>query len=435
MSNPLIEALQQGLKSSPDNDQLQQALVEAYINDNQFEPALELLQQMLAKAPTNIELLERTIALGKQLERADLLLAYQALLDIAQPKQTDNEITPEEQATEVKAVEQSAATIFDTESDKVTPINTKRVRGSELKLVSSDQQDYSVDDLCEDTHVYLDDVGGMEDVKKRLRISFLAPLQNPELVKQYGKSVGGGLILYGPPGCGKTFIARALAGELGAKFVSVGLSDILDMYVGESERKLHEIFESARRNSPCVLFIDELDALGQKRSNLKNSGMRTLVNQLLNEMDSVNNNNENLFVLGATNHPWEIDEALKRPGRFDRMIPVFPPDEAARQAILNYHLKNAPTDTIDIESLVRQTRLFSGADLAHLCQSAIDQVFERSLASQQTEKITERDFSIPLKEVNPSALSWFETAKNYAMFSNKNGQYDDIMQFIKVNKL
>ena len=275
----------------------------------------------------------------------------------------------------------------------------------------------------------------MEEVKHRLRISFLAPLQNPELVKQYGKSLGGGLILYGPPGCGKTFIARALAGELGAKFISVGLSDILDMYVGESERKLHEIFESARRNNPAVLFIDELDALGQKRSNLKNSGMRTLVNQLLNEMDSVNNNNENLFILGATNHPWEIDEALKRPGRFDRMVAVFPPDQPARESILSYHLKNAPTETVNIHSIAEQTAMFSGADLAHLCQSAIDQVFERSLSTQKTERIDDKDFAIPLKEVRPSTLSWFDSAKNYAMFSNKSGQYDDIIKFIKDNKI
>ncbi len=106
----------------------------------------------------------------------------------------------------------------------------------------------------------------MEEVKKRLNLTFLAPLKNPEIRRMYAKSLRGGMMLYGPPGCGKTFIARALAGELGATFFSVGLSDVLDMWLGESERKLHEIFEAARRKAPAVLFFDEIDALGQKRS-------------------------------------------------------------------------------------------------------------------------------------------------------------------------
>jgi len=419
MDNPLISALQQGLKSSPDNLPLKSALVDAYIAEQRLQDALVLLQSMVAADANNGAILEKLISVAKSLKKDDLVIAYSALLGALQTGASDS-VAPQ-------PVTKASHTAAD---------NGKRVRGAPLKLVTESTPDLSThDDEFEDPNVYLDDVGGMEEVKRRLRISFLAPLQNPELVKQYGKSLGGGLILYGPPGCGKTFIARALAGELGAKFISVGLSDILDMYVGESERKLHEIFESARRNNPAVLFIDELDALGQKRSNLKHSGMRTLVNQLLNEMDSVNNNNENLFVLGATNHPWEIDEALKRPGRFDRMVAVFPPDKVARESILSYHLKNAPTESVDINTIANQTNLFSGADLAHLCQSAIDQVFERSLNSQQTEKVTDNDFSIPLKEIKPSTLSWFDSAKNYAMFSNKNGQYDEILNFIKGNKL
>src|SRR5205085_5447940 len=127
----------------------------------------------------------------------------------------------------------------------------------------------------------LADVGGMAEVKRRLNMAFLAPLRNPQIMRTYGKSLRGGLMLYGPPGCGKTFIARALAGELGAKFLSVGLSDVLDMWLGESERKLREIFDTARRNAPAVLFFDEIDALGQKRSHLRGGAGRNIVNQLL----------------------------------------------------------------------------------------------------------------------------------------------------------
>src|ERR687888_735271 len=155
--------------------------------------------------------------------------------------------------------------------------------------------------------VTLADVGGLKDVKDRLEVAFLAPLRNPELRRLYRKDLRGGLLLYGPPGCGKGFIAQALAGELGAGFLEVSINDVLEMFIGSSERNLHDIFVTARRNAPTVLFFDELDALGRKRSQLSNNAMRTTVNQLLHELDGAGAQNENVFVLGATNHPWDVD--------------------------------------------------------------------------------------------------------------------------------
>ena len=284
--------------------------------------------------------------------------------------------------------------------------------------------------------VTLADVGGMDHVKKRLHLSFLAPLQNPQMMETFGKSLRGGLLLYGPPGCGKTFIARALAGELGAKFMSVGLSDVLDMWMGESERKLHEIFETARRQAPAVLFFDEIDALGRKRSQIRSSAGRTIVNQLLAEMDSVGKVNEHVFVLAATNHPWDVDTALRRPGRFDRSVLVLPPDEPARQSILAMQLKGKPMEPgIVVAELSKHTDFFSGADLVHLCETALEYALEASLTSGDVRPISQANFHKALQEVKPSTRPWFDTAKNYAMFANEGGSYDDLLDYIKSRRL
>jgi len=280
--------------------------------------------------------------------------------------------------------------------------------------------------------VRLADVGGMEDVKRRLDTAFLLPMRNPELRKMYGRSLPGGMLLYGPPGCGKTFLARAIAGELGAGFHAVALNDVLDMWIGSSERNLHEAFETARRNAPCVLFLDEIDALGQKRAHLRASAsMRSTVNQLLAEMDSVKSNNDGVFVLGATNHPWDVDTALLRPGRFDRMLLVVPPDKGAREAILHHHLRHRPLEAIDVRKLAARTEHFSGADLAHLCDSAAELALEDSVRSGQARPIRMRDFDRALGEIKPSTSAWLEDARNVVLFANQGGRFDELLDYLK----
>ncbi|MGH2588885.1 MAG: ATP-binding protein, partial [Dehalococcoidia bacterium] len=281
----------------------------------------------------------------------------------------------------------------------------------------------------------LADVAGMEAVKRRLNVAFLGPLRNPELRRAFGKSLRGGLLLYGPPGCGKTFIARALAGEIGASFLSIGLADVLDMYHGESERRLHELFQTARRTAPTVLFFDEIDALGQRRAHLRHHAGRNVVAQLLTELDGLDQANEGLFVLGATNHPWDVDTALLRPGRFDRVILVLPPDRTAREAVLRFHLRERPATGVDAGWVAGQTADFSGADLAHLCDAATEIALEDAVTTGRVRDITTADVKQALREVRPSTRAWFETARNYALFANEGGIYDDLVAYMREAKL
>ncbi|GGT47704.1 ATP-binding protein [Streptomyces purpureus] len=297
---------------------------------------------------------------------------------------------------------------------------------------SGDPGDASAWDVDAPGAVRLADVGGMYEVKERLEAAFLAPMRNPELRKLYGKSLRGGLLLYGPPGCGKTFIARAVAGELGANFMSISLSDILDMWIGNSERNVHDIFETARRQAPCVVFLDELDALGAKRSRTHHGGLRNVVNQLLTELDGINSSdNEGLFVLAATNVPWDVDIALRRPGRLDRTLLVLPPDAAAREAILRYHLRERPIEAVDLGKLVKATEDFSGADLAHLCDSAAESALLDSARTGTVRMIGMKDLLGAAKQIRPSTEPWFASARNVAMFANEGGMYDDLLAYLK----
>ncbi len=286
----------------------------------------------------------------------------------------------------------------------------------------------------ERTTVRLADVGGMEEVKERITASFLAPMNNPELRRLYGKSLRGGLLLYGPPGCGKTFIGRAIAGEMGAQFINVGISDVLDMFVGQSERNLHELFAVARRNAPVVIFLDEIDALGVKRSLTRHTATRSTVNQLLAELDGVAAGNEGVFVVGATNQPWDVDPALRRPGRFDRTLLVLPPDGEAREAIFRYHLRDRPVEGIDLRALARASEGYSGADIEHVCETAAERAMMQGVRTGAVRMIRMDDLDAALREVRPSTGPWFQSARNVVQFANDDGAYDDLKAYMKRTK-
>lgn len=418
MDERLIESLAAAVRAAPDDLPLRLHLAGLLVDAGRGPDAIAHVATVLAAEPGSAEARE---LMGRAMGGAPT--TEPPALD-ASPEPLTGDAAPDDEAPGDSA---AAPTGFDwhaAESDLGEAVGPMFVDGS---TEDPGPAPYDV----ETAGVRLADVGGLTEVKKRLEASFLAPLRNPELRALYGKSLRGGLLLYGPPGCGKTFLAKAVAGELGAAFLHVSLADVLDMYIGQSERNVKELFEVARSSAPCVLFLDELDAIGGKRSLNRSSGARTTVNQLLTELDGVGSDNEGVFVLAATNHPWDVDPALRRPGRLDRTLLVLPPDRDAREAILRTHLRDRPVERIDTRRLAKATEGFSGADLAHLCESASENALMESVGSGQVRMIGMADFDQALSEIRPSIGPWMETARNVALYANASGEYDDLAKWLR----
>lgn len=409
MDDPVVMALRAALEKA-DSAELRKALGARLLEKGEARAALAELEAVLRLAPADPLALELAAKAARDGGDAGKATAYElARAAAASASQADPEIAtadPGEAAT-----------------------RGRKEDGPKLKLVAQDGELLSEDEGP--SAVRFDAIGGMDDVKERLTRSFLLPLRNPELHKKFGKRIGGGLALYGPPGCGKTFIARAVAGEIGARFVNVGLSDVLDMWFGESERHLHEIFENARRRAPTLLFFDEVDALGQRRTQLKGMAGRTLVNQFLSEMDGFAGRNEAVFVLGATNHPWDLDPALRRPGRFDRLVFVPPPDLAARRKIFELKLRDKPHGKVDLEVAAKLADGFSGADIDAVVETATELAIDASIKSGSEKAIDDTLLGRALRDTRPSTRPWFETARNFVLYANEGGLYDELLAHLR----
>jgi SpoVK/Ycf46/Vps4 family AAA+-type ATPase len=210
---------------------------------------------------------------------------------------------------------------------------------------------------------------------------------------------------------------------------------VLQQWLGTSERAVHDIFETARRNAPCVLFFDEVDALGMRRANMRgDSGLRTVVNSLLAEMDPAMADNTGVYVLAATNAPWDVDPALRRPGRFDRVIFVGLPDSEARTEIVKFHLRDRPVAGIDLKSIAARTDGFTGADIAHICDTATQLAMADSVRSGEVRPISMSDVNAAMDEIRPSAGQWFDIARNVVEFGNRDGAYDDLAKYMRRRK-
>lgn len=400
-----IPELLEKLVDDPFDDKLRSRLASHYVDEQQWEKAHK--QYALIKKQrelSNDELAQFAVslrALGFD-EEADLIL------DKTKVKSAVVELKPASQ--EPPSVAPVVPQV--TSAAKVVPIHVKQ----------SDRIRFS-------------DIGGLDKVKKTIRMQIVEPFKNPDMFAKFGKKAGGGVLLYGPPGCGKTMIARAIAGECDAAFIPVAISDILGIYHGESEQNLSGIFEKARAQKPCVLFFDELDALAFARAKTSNMFGRTLVNEFLNQLDGVGHDNDDILFLAASNMPWDVDAAMKRPGRFSRQIFVPPPDHQAKVSILKLKLHHLPVEAIDADAFAQRLKNYSGADIDGLIEKAKEAVIEEVIETGVDRNITLADFEQALSTTIPSTEDWLRTAKNLVKYSGADRSYQDVEIYLKKNGL
>lgn len=446
-----LEGLIDALKLSPENLPLRQHLAESLLNVGRPQEAEEQFREALARSPGDARLKlglakafyqqgknGQALALVESLDQgnpsAALLILYARLL-----LRTGETQRAAQQYR--KAIDLEPALADDDLSDRlgVYPKASSSATAADSGMLVDGRLRAAWAEPAEATGISVErptirfvDVGGMEKLKDEIRMKIVLPLTHPELYKAYGKSTGGGILMFGPPGCGKTYLARATAGEINAGFIAVGLSDILDMWIGQSERNLHALFDQARQARPCVLFFDEVDALGASRADMRRSAGRTLINQFLAEMDGVQDSNEGVLILAATNAPWHLDSAFRRPGRFDRVLFVEPPDSAARAEILRICCRGKPVADIDYDHVAKKTEAFSGADLSGVVDQAVEAKLREALRAGVPKPLNTRDLTSAAAAAHPTTREWFATARNYALYSNQGGVYDDVLKYLKL---
>lgn len=386
-----------------------------------LERTLVGLRAALAVSPTNGPLWLQVAELLAELERENE--AIEAAREALRHLQPGEERRRAESLLEDLAPATPAPAAED--GNVLRMVRRRREPDSETSLFTRPDRD----------RITFADIGGLDSIKEDIRMKVVLPYKRPDLFQAYGKKAGGGLLLYGPPGCGKTLLARATAGECDAAFLNVEIDQILDMWFGESERKLAAVFDEARRRAPAVLFFDEVEAIGGSRQQIRGRPGQTLVNQLLAELDGVAGRNERLLVMAATNAPWFVDPALRRPGRFDRVVFVPPPDRAARLEVLRLHLRNRPVEpSLDLAALAERTAELSGADLLDLVERAVEAPLREALRSGDVRPLSPADLTAALAQTKPSTREWFGTARNYATFANTGGLYDDLLDYVQRTK-
>ncbi|TSN86044.1 Transitional endoplasmic reticulum ATPase [Bagarius yarrelli] len=277
--------------------------------------------------------------------------------------------------------------------------------------------------VVEVPNITWEDIGGLDDVKRELQELVQYPVEHPDKFLKFGMTPSKGVLFYGPPGCGKTLLAKAIANECQANFISIKGPELLTMWFGESEANVREIFDKARQAAPCVLFFDELDSIAKARGGSVGDGggaADRVINQILTEMDGMSSK-KNVFIIGATNRPDIIDPAILRPGRLDQLIYIPLPDEKSRMAILKANLRKSPiAKDVDLDFLAKMTNGFSGADLTEICQRACKLAIRESI---ENEIRRERE-----RQTNPSAM---EVEEDDPVPEIRKDHFEEAMRFAR----
>jgi AAA+ superfamily predicted ATPase len=455
--DPSLDSLREALLVSPDNVPLRRLLAQALMKAGEFGEAEAEYRKALALAPNDAEL---KMGLASAFDRQDKVTFGLLLLEelVKQPSAPPRAFIQLARLL-LKSGQVADAVVHYKRGLELNPRAADPALAEQLGIRCDPETDpelaqaptYDGDEVVEGRvraswegpdeapeveverpAIRFADVGGMEALKDEIRMKIIHPLEHAELYRAYGKAIGGGILLFGPPGCGKTHLARATAGEIRAGFLAVGINDVLEMWIGNSERNLHALFDQARRNRPCVLFFDEVDALAASRADMRASGGRHLINQFLAELDGVGSNNEGLLILAATNAPWHLDPAFRRPGRFDRILFVPPPDPAARASILRVLCRGKPVQDFDFDQIARKTDQFSGADLKAVLDQAIEAKLREAMKTGIPKPLVTKDLLATAAAVKPTTREWFATARNYALYANQGGAYDEILKYLNV---
>ena len=336
------------------------------------------------------QLLQHLAQLSPQERRGELLNRSQKFRDIAEGLQ---EGTIKIYTNGIKPAEQERPTRSD-----------KEQRGERAKSLI----------LAQKPSIKFADIAGLETVKENIKEAIIYPFKYPAEYQYFGVKPGGGILLYGPPGCGKTMLAAAAAAECDAIFINLKVSDIKDKYVGESEKNIKEVFTVARSHDKAILFFDEIDSLGGERAGSSEGHERSLVSELLAQMDGLEAKDSvrKYLVLAATNRPWDVDIALRRSGRFDTTVFVSHPDFAARKKILQLNLKDKPLSTsLDLEELARMTEGYASSEITAMCQRAAKiPLRERIKEKKPRRQLNTADFEQALKGQKTILAPWYTKA-------------------------
>ena len=280
----------------------------------------------------------------------------------------------------------------------------------------ADKKEETVIKMLEKPTITFQQVAGLHDVKEKIKDLIITPFVYPDVAKKWKVRTGGGVLLYGPPGTGKTLLAKAVAGELDADFFYIKASDVMSKWVGESEKKVSNLFAKARESSKAVIFIDEIDALIPKRTGQSSTVMARVVPQFLAEMDGMDSKNDKILLMAATNVPWNLDEAVLRPGRFDFKCYIDLPDIEARHKIMELNLDVPIEEGFNFDKIAQLIEGYSGADIRLICDEAKRMMFRMEIDGEENILKTDHLSKI-LERVRPSVDE--KMLKKYEVFSQK----------------